>query len=167
MGIRLLVLVAAVLAAAFVAADDARRAPAQEGSPKEVEIKIGGEPGTEFSGRCAVGGEKDELDGRVPQQISYRFVGEKFECEVRQRSAGALEVVFESDNDRSEQRVNSRGSKIKFTYSEDAISSSTSSSGSSSSSSVVNQTSSSSSVVSQTSSSSSSASSSQVQVVVD
>jgi acetyl esterase/lipase len=125
MGTRTLILVAAILAAALVVTDDARRVRAQEGGPKEAALKIAGEPGTEFSGRCAVGDEKDELGGRVPQQISYRFLGEELECEVRQRSVGALEVVSESDGDRSTQRISSQGGTIKLTYSDDAISSST------------------------------------------
>ena len=82
-----------------------------------------------------MGSEKDELGGRVPQQISYRFAGEKIECEVRQQSAGALGVVLESANDRSEQRVSSEGGTVKLARSEGSISSTTSSSTSSSSSS--------------------------------
>ncbi len=155
----------AILAAALFVADDGRRARAQEeAGPKEATLRIDGEPGTEFSGSCAVGGEKDDLGGRVPQQISYRFVGEEIECEVHQQSEGALEVVLESGGDRSEQRIESRGGAMKFTYSDDSISSTTTSSGS-----VVSRQSSSSStgsVVSQQSFSSSSDSSSQTQRVI-
>ena len=85
-----------------------------------------------------MGSEKDELGGRVPQQISYRFAGEKIECEVRQRSAGALGVVLESANDRSEQRTSSEGETIRLVHSENSTTSSTTSS-----SSVVSQQSSS------------------------
>jgi hypothetical protein len=138
-------LFAAILAAVLLVANDGRRSGAQEAGPKEATLTLNGEPGTEFSGSCAVGGAKDELGGRVPQQISYRFVGEKLECEVHQRSAGALEVVLESGDDRSEQRISSQGNTIKFSYSENSFFSST--------------TSSSGSVVSQQSSSSSSGSS--------
>lgn len=151
---RILTLFAAVIAAVLFVADDGRRASAQEEGPKEAMLKIEGEPRTEFSGICAVGGAKDDLGGRVPQQISYRFVGEKLECEVHQQSEGVLEVVLESGDDRSEQQISSPGVTIKLAYSEDSISSST--------------TTSSGSVVSQQSSSSSSGSSSQTQrVVVD
>ena len=138
----------AAKAAASAAAEDgggAESAESEDGAPTEATLTVGGEPGTEFSGNCAVGGEKDDLGGRVPQQVSYRFLGGELECEVRQRSAGALEVVLESGNDRSEQRVYSRGGTIELAYSGNSISSSTSSSGSSSSSSAVSQTSSSSS----------------------
>ena len=136
-------------AAKAAAAEDGggpKSAEGEDGAPTEATLTIGGEPGTEFSGNCAVGGEKDELGGRVPQQVSYRFSGGELECEVLQRSAGALEVELESGNDRSEQRINSRGGTVKLAYSGNSISSSTSSSsGSSSSSSAVSQTSSSSS----------------------
>ena len=138
MGIRPLIIAAAVSAAALGVADDAKRAQAQEaggGSKKQVTLKIEGEPGTEYSGMCSVGSEKDELGGRVPQQISYTFAGEKIECEVRQQSAGALEVVLESGDDRSEQRISSEGGTIKLAHSEGSISSTTTSSTSSSSSS--------------------------------
>ena len=130
-------------ASAAEKAEGAESAEGEDGAPKEVTLTVGGEPGTEFSGNCAVGGEKDDLGGRVPQKVSYRFLGGELECEVRQRSAGALGVVLESGNDRSEQRISSRGGTIKLTYSENSISSSTSSSGSSSSSSAMSQTSSS------------------------
>ena len=130
---------AAILAVGLGVAQDGGRAQAQEaGGPKQATLKIEGEPGTEYSGRCVVGGEKDDLGGRVPQQISYAFMGEKIECEVRQQSAGALRVVLETANDRSEQRVSSEGGTIKFAHSEDSTTSSTTSS-----SSVVSQQSSS------------------------
>lgn len=143
---------AAIAAVLLFVADDGRRASAQEEGSKEAMLKIEGEPGTEFSGSCAVGGAKDDLGGRLPQQISYRFVGEKLECEVRQQSEGVLQVVLESGDDRSEQRISSQGGTIKLAYSEDSISSSTSSASGS--------------VVSRQSSSSSSGSSSQTQQVV-
>ena len=156
-----LIIAAATLAAALGVAEDDGRAQAQEagGGTKQATLKIEGEPGTEYSGRCVVGGEKDDLGGRVPQQISYTFMGEKIECEVRQQSTGALKVVLQSANDRSEQRINSEGGTIKFAHSEGSISSTaTSSSTSSSSGSAASQ---------QSNSSSSTSSSSQTQVVVD
>ncbi len=102
---------AAKAAAASATEEEAERRSAggEDGVPKEATLTIDGEPGTEFSGSCAVGDEKDDLGGEVPQRISYRFVGEELECKIRQRSAGALKVVLDSGDDRSEQRMNSRG----------------------------------------------------------
>jgi hypothetical protein len=71
---------------------------------------------------------------------------EELECEVHQRSEGALGVVLESGDDRSEQRISSQGGTIKLSYSENSISSSTTTS----SGSVASQQSSSSGSPSQT-----------------
>lgn len=123
------------------AAKQAENAEGEDGAPEEVTLAIQGEPGTEFSGSCAVGGEKDELGGRVPQEISYRFAGDKLKCEIDQESAGALKVVMEAGDDRSVQRISSRDGKIKIAYSGDGFSSSTISTSGGTSSSSSSQTS--------------------------
>ena len=68
----------AIKAAKAAAAEEGggpKSAQGEDGAPTEATLTVGGEPGREFSGDCAVGGEKDELGGRVPQQDSYKFSG--------------------------------------------------------------------------------------------
>lgn len=106
----------------------------------EVELRIGGKPGTEFTGTCGVGGEKQDVSGEVPRSFTYQLDGGELECEITNKGSGALEIVLKSGNNRSVQRINGPGAVIKLTYSGSGVSSSTTSSSSGS----VNQQSSSS-----------------------
>jgi len=107
---------------------------------REVRLRIGGDPGTAFSGTCAVGDEEEEVSGEVPRSFTYRLDRGKLKCEITNDGPGALEVVLKSGNDRSVHRTNAPEAVINLTYSENGVSSSTTSSSSS-----VNQQSSSSS----------------------
>lgn len=104
-------------------------------------LKIGGEPGTRFSGKCSVGDEEgEEISGSVPERFAYEPNGRELKCEVRNDSGGDLKVVFTAGDDRVAQQANAEGAEIAFEYSESGVSSSTTSSGSSG---VVSQSSSS------------------------
>jgi hypothetical protein len=63
-----------------------------------ITIEIGGDPGTNFSGRCSVGGEEKVIGGRVPARYVYEPHGGKLECEIRKRGTGTLEVVLAAGN---------------------------------------------------------------------
>ena len=102
-----------------------------------VTLSIEGDPGTEFSGKCSVGDEDNELSGEVPESFDYDLEGQQLECEIQQESAGNLNVLLTGPGDRIEQQANTPGGTISLVYSENGVSSSTSSSGTSSSS--VNQ----------------------------
>jgi hypothetical protein len=115
-----------------------------------VTLSVEGDSGTEFSGTCSVGDEAYELSGEVPESFDYDLEGQQLECEIRQESAGNLNVLLTGPGDRIQQQANTPGGTISLVYSENGVSSSTSSSGASSSS--VNQ------VVSSSSSGSSSSS---------
>ena len=117
-----------------------------------VTLSIEGDSGTEFSGTCSVGDEAYELSGEVPESFDYDLEDQQLECEIRQESAGNLNVLLTGPGDRIQQQANTPGGTISLVYSENGVSSSTSSSGASSSS--VNQ------VVSSTSSGGSSSSTS-------
>jgi hypothetical protein len=98
-----------------------------EDRSREITLKIGGTPGTKFSGRCSVGGVEETLGGRVPARYVYESDAEKLECEIRKSGAGALGVVLAAGNDvRSVQRTSAPGGTINFAYSGSSISSSTS-----------------------------------------
>jgi hypothetical protein len=98
-----------------------------EDRSQEITLKIGGTPGTKFSGTCSVGGEEKTLGGQVPARYVYKSGAGELECEVRKRSVGALEVVLAAgDNVRSVQRTSAPGGTINFAYSGSSISSSTS-----------------------------------------
>ena len=92
-----------------------------------ITLKIGGSPGTIFSGTCSVGGEEKTLGGRVPARYVYESGAEELECEIRKRGVGTLEVVLAAGNNvRSVQRTSAPGGTINFAYSGSSISSSTS-----------------------------------------
>ena len=91
-----------------------------------ITLKIGGDPGTKFSGRCSVGSEEKIFGGRVPARYVYEPGGGELECEMRKGGAGTLEVVLAAGNNvRSVQRTSAQRSTINFAYSSSSISSST------------------------------------------
>lgn len=131
---------------------------ASEGSGQEVTLKIEGDPGTEFSGVCNVGGQEKELAGETPQSLVYDLPeGQKLDCEIRKSGAdsGSLKVTLTVPGNNIVQTTNAPGGSLNLSFSESGVTSS-SSSASSSSSSIVQQSSSSgnsSSIVQQSSSS--------------
>ncbi len=106
----------------------------------KVRLTVEGDPGTTFSGTCAVGDEKEDVSGEVPQSFTYELDGRKLHCEIRNEGPGSLEVALSSGNDRSIHRTNAPGATISLTYSGSGVSSSASSA---TSGSVIQQTSSS------------------------
>ena len=108
------------------------KAEGRSGEP--LTLEVGGRPGTDFSGTCAVGDAKpEELDGQAPQSFTYDLGGKPLECEIA--SEDDIEVTLTHDNNRSVQRIS--GGTLDLTYDDGSISSSTSSSSVSSSSSQV------------------------------
>jgi hypothetical protein len=111
-----------------------------EARAREVRLRIGGDSGTTFSGKCVAGDDEEEVSGEVPQSFTYQLDGGKLECEITNKGPGALEVTLRSGDDRSVHRTNATDAVISLTHSENGVSSSTTSSSSGS----VNQQSSSS-----------------------
>lgn len=122
--------------------------------PGRVSLKVGGEPGTRFSGTCAVGGEAREISGRAPERFVYEPDGREVECEIHAQSpdSGPLQFSISADGGNQKQRISVTGDTMSFAYSGDSISYTTSSaSGSASQRSTIISSSSSSSSVSSSS----------------
>jgi hypothetical protein len=94
----------------------------------EVRLRIEGDSGTTFSGKCAGGDDEEEVSGEVPQSFTFQLDGGKLECEITNKGPGALEVTLGSGDDRSVHRINAPDAVISLTYSENGVSSSTTSS---------------------------------------
>lgn len=123
-------------------------------SGQEVTLRLEGDPGTEFSGVCSVGGEEEELDGQVPESFVYELNGQELECEIRKGTdAGNLTVLLTAPGNNIVQQTSTPGGTINLMFSENGVSSSTSSASSNSANQVVSSS------VNSGSSSSSSASS--------
>lgn len=134
------------------AREDGESAPAAEG---EVVMTMKGDEGVAFSGTCSVGGEEQQIEGRVPDELTFDLDGDKLECEIRKEGEGTLKLSLVSGDDRVTQSM-SGDATMKLTYSGDGVSSSTTSTSSGSSSIVQSSSVSSSSVIQSSSSSSSS-----------
>ena len=95
-----------------------------DGIPSKVVLKVGGEPGTRFSGACVVGGEEREVSGRVPERFVYEPDGRKVECELRARgpAAGPLEVSVIAGGGDQRQEIEVIGDALSFEYSGDGVS---------------------------------------------
>lgn len=92
----------------------------------EVTLKLGGEPGAAFSGRCVVDGEERQISGETPQTFTYE-PDKKLECEITSQS-GPLRIDFsDGRGTNTTQTVGPGPSTLKLTYTGDSLSSSTSS----------------------------------------
>ena len=112
----------------------------------KVTLKLSGEPGVAFSGRCVVDGEERQISGETPETFTYE-PDERIECEITSQG-GPLRVNFsDGQGTNTTQSVGPGPSTLELTYTGNGLSSSTNSQTSSS------QTSSSQSVVQQSSSS--------------
>lgn len=100
------------------------------GRVRKVTLQISGEPGTGFSGTCAVGEEKKELDGQVPERFVYQLDGRELRCEIQtEDTEGAiLKTVLRAGNAHYIQQTGTRGATMSFVYSDRGFSSSAASS---------------------------------------
>ena len=116
--------------------EDRKGTPVADG---EAVLKFMGDEGVEFSGKCSVGGDEQEMAGQVPDEFTFQLDGDELECEVRKEGDnGKLKMILLSGNSRSVQGVTG-DSTMKLTFSGNGASSSTNSG----SSSIVSQSSSS------------------------
>lgn len=100
----------------------------EQSRPQGLTLRLGGDPGTRFSGVCSLGKEEQTIGGRVPERYAFEPGPAGLECEVRKKEGGgALEVVVEGAGVRSVQRTAAGEGTIRFALSEGGISSSTSS----------------------------------------
>lgn len=99
----------------------------RESHPQELTLKVGGEPGTGFSGACAVGEGEKTIEGRVPERYVFEPGDAGLECEIRKEGGGALEVVVAGEGVRSVQRTGAGEGTVRFAFSGGGMSSSTSS----------------------------------------
>lgn len=83
-----------------------------------VLLRLEGDPGTTFSGICAVGGKESILSGKIPKRYAFDPRGQRLTCRIEKQDAGgALKViVIAGDATRSVQQTNTRGSVIKVSY---------------------------------------------------
>ena len=104
----------------------------ESSSSGRVILKVGGKPGTEFSGTCVMGGREEDLAGRVPGRFVYELAGRNLECEVREAepSAEELEVSLGAGSLRRETMVRGQGDEVSFALTEQGTAFSTFSSGS-------------------------------------
>ncbi len=110
-----------------VAGDDEAKAEKDDGvRPGGVKLKIGGEPGTRFSGTCAVGGEEREVSGRVPGRFVYEPDG-PVECDIRKEGSGQLKFFVKADGGNQKQKIKVTGDTVSFSFSGDSVSYSSSS----------------------------------------
>ena len=111
----------------------------QSRGPQKATLEMSGSPGTGFSGSCAVGDQKSELDGQVPDRFVYDLDGKKIDCEIRKEDAeGNLQLTFTAGSTTSVQQIGQGA--VNLTYDNGQVSFSSSDSGgqvSSSSSQVV------------------------------
>ncbi len=118
----------------------------------EVVMTMKGDEGVGFSGTCVVAGEERQIEGQVPDELTFDLDGGELECEIRKEGEGMLKLSLVAGNDRVTQSMTG-DTTMKLTYSGDGVSSSTTSTSSGSSSIVQSSSASSSSVIQSSSSS--------------
>ena len=94
-------------------------------------LGLRGEPGTEYSGSCAVGDEEpEEISGQVPESFTYTLKRKALDCEINSDGDMRVELSI-GNNARSVQQIS--GGTLNLTYENGSISSAVSSSAGSSS----------------------------------
>src|SRR5918998_3262709 len=97
---------------------------------RKATLEMRGEPGTEFSGSCAVGDEEpEEISGQVPESFTFSLEGKPLDCKISSEGDIQVELTV-GDNVRSVQRFS--GGTLNLTYENGSISSFVSSSSGSS-----------------------------------
>lgn len=92
-----------------------------------VKLKIGGEPGTQFSGSCDIGGEKREVSGQVPGRFVYDLEGRGISCEIRNET-GTGQLKFSVDlGGARKQKIKATADNVSFSFSGNSLSYTTSS----------------------------------------
>jgi hypothetical protein len=84
-----------------------------------VLLRLEGDPGTTFSGICAVGSKESVLSGRIPKRYAFDPRGQRLSCRIEKQDAGggALKVILiAGDTTRSVQQTNTRGGVINISY---------------------------------------------------
>jgi hypothetical protein len=100
----------------------------RQSHPEDLALKVGGDPGSEFSGVCSLGKEEKTIGGRVPEHYVFEPGAAGIECEIRKEGGGALKVVVTGEGVRSVQRSGGAGEgTVRFAFSGGSISYSTSS----------------------------------------
>lgn len=127
------VLIALILVT-VVAASYAERGQASESTENRAEkdrgrqatLELQGEPGTEFSGSCAVGNqEPEEISGQVPETFTYKLKKRTLDCEISSEDEVQVDLTV-GKNIHSVQRIS--GGTLNLTYEKGSISSVASSS---------------------------------------
>ena len=84
-----------------------------------VLLRIEGDPGTNFSGICTVGGKESVLSGRIPKRYAFDPRGQNLSCRIEKQGSrgGALKVILiAGDTTRSVQQTNTAGGVINISY---------------------------------------------------
>jgi hypothetical protein len=103
----------------------------EQGRGRKATLDLRGEPGTEFSGSCAVGDEEpEEISGQVPESYDYMLKPRLLNCEISSDEDMRVELAV-GNNARSVQQIS--GGTLNLTYENGSISSAVSSSARSSS----------------------------------
>ncbi len=117
-------------------------------------LRLAGNPGTAFSGACVAGGEPRVLDGETPSRLDFDLDDSGLACDIEKSGDGNLRVVLTAGADEVVRETNAEGATISLVYRGGNIVASQSSNSVSSNSQSSSSVSSSSSVQSQSSSSS-------------
>jgi putative autotransporter adhesin-like protein len=97
---------------------------------RKATLKLQGEPGTEFSGSCAVGDqEPEEISGQVPESFTYKLKGKPLDCKISSDGDVQVDLTI-GKNVHSVQRIS--GGTLNLTYENGSVSSVVSSSSGSS-----------------------------------
>lgn len=83
----------------------------------DITLRIGGDPGTEFSGTCTAGGEEETISGQVPQSFDYTLDDQaKLECEIEKEAGGTVKIVLAGNGVQAVQRIGPQGGTTNLTY---------------------------------------------------
>lgn len=98
----------------------------------EAVLRLTGSSGTKFSGECEVGGERESIEGELPERFTFDLGDGGLACDIEKRGSGQMQVVFSAGNNNVVQTAGADNATISFVYEDGNVSVSQSSSSSSS-----------------------------------
>lgn len=90
--------------------------PANRAGDGEAILRLTGSSGTKFSGECEVGGERESIEGELPERFTFDLGDDSLACDIEKQDPGQMQLVFSTGNDNITQTTGADNTTISLVY---------------------------------------------------
>ncbi len=90
--------------------------PANRVEDGEAILRLTGSSGTKFSGECEVGGERENIEGELPERFTFDLGDGGLACDIEKQDPGQMRLVFSTGNDNITQTTGADNTTISLVY---------------------------------------------------